>query len=67
MVVGNPKKNEDLALLSKWRQIKFGSLAMAFPPRRSRSENSAVRENVGLVPNENSRSFSASADRPDLI
>ncbi len=59
MVVGNPKKNEDFALLSErrqnqiWilaRQNQIWILAMAFPLRRSQKENSDVRKNVWLVP-----------------
>ncbi len=59
MVIGNPKKNEDFALLSELRQNQIQILArqnqiwilaMAFPLRRSQSENSDVRKNVWLVP-----------------
>jgi hypothetical protein len=47
MVVGNPKKNEDFALLSGQRQNQIWILAMAFLLRRSQSENSDVRKICG--------------------
>jgi hypothetical protein len=47
MDVGNPKKNEDLPAE---RQIKIWIFGHGFPAQNILKENSAVKENVWLVP-----------------